>query len=233
MDKFLKEIKSLIIIIGIVFIFRSTVLNWYVIPSVSLLPTLKVGDHVVINKLSYGIMLPFMETRLLSWAQPQRGDIVVFKAPESENGLTLIKRVVGMPGDTVTFTNGVLTINGILAKEEAVSVDNPLDDAGIAENKNDYYVFQESGMSHFPHYAMRKSFGSMTEAEAQTWIVPPHKLLLIGDNRDNSKDGRFWGFMDEKNMYGRAFLISYSTYNSANSWIPKFRNNRWFKEIKN
>lgn len=233
MNKLLTELKSIIIIVAVVFIFRSTFLNWYVIPSGSLLPTLKIGDHVVVNKLSYGFMLPFMETRIASWAQPQRGDIVVFKGPESENGLTLIKRVVGLPGDTVTFTNGVLTINGVLAKEEVVGDRSPLENMGGNESADGFNLYKESGFSHFPHYIMRRKWGGFTEGETQTWVVPAHKLLLIGDNRDNSADGRLWGFMDEDRIYGRAFLISYSTYDTPDSWLPKFRNDRWFKNIEN
>ena len=233
MNKFLTELKSIIIIVAVVFIFRSTILNWYVIPSGSLLPTLKIGDHVVVNKLSYGLMLPLMENRLVSWAQPQRGDIVVFKGPDSENGLTLIKRVVGVPGDTVSFTNGVLTVNGVLAKEELLDDRQPLETMGGNENGDGYNLYRESGFSQFPHYIMRRKWGGITESETQRWVVAPHKLLLIGDNRDNSADGRFWGLMDEERIYGRAFLISYSTYDAPDTWFPKFRSDRWFQPIKN
>lgn len=233
MNKLLAELKSIIIIVAIVFLFRSTILNWYVIPTGSLLPTLKIGDHVVVNKLSYGVMLPFMENRIASWSHPERGDIVVFKGPESDNGLTLIKRVVGIPGDTVSFTNGVLTINGVVAKEEILNDRAPLENMGGNENGEGYNLFLESGFSHFPHYIIRKKWGGLTEGETQSWVVPPHKLLLIGDNRDNSADGRFWGFMDDSRIYGRAFLISFSTYDTPDSWLPKFRSDRWFKEIKN
>lgn len=233
MKKFFKELKSIFIILAIVFIFRSSILNWYVIPSGSLLPTLKIGDHVVVNKLSYGLMLPLSENRLFSWHEPQRGDVVVFKGNEAVNNVTLIKRVIGLPGDTISFTNGVLTVNGILAKTELVDDKNLLENSGEKINSDEYNVFQESGFSRYPHYIMLKKWGSTTKGETQTWVVPAHKLLLIGDNRDNSKDGRFWGFMDESRIYGRAFRISYSTYSEDDSWLPKFRGQRWFKEITN
>ncbi|MES2615850.1 MAG: signal peptidase I [Bdellovibrionota bacterium] len=233
MNKFLAELKSIFIIVAVVFIFRSSILNWYVIPSGSLLPSLKIGDHVVVNKLSYGFMFPFMENRITSWAHPERGDIVVFKGPESDNGLTLIKRVVGIPGDKISFTNGVLTINGVLAKEELLHDRTAFENMGGNENGDGYDLFQESGFSHFPHYIMRRKWGGITESESQVWVVPSGKLLLIGDNRDNSADGRFWGFMDEDRIYGRAFLISYSTYDTPDSWLPKLRNDRWFKTISN
>ena len=233
MNKLLSELKSILIIMAAIFVFRSTILNWYVIPSGSLLPTLKIGDHVVVNKLSYGIMLPFMQTRIFSWAQPQRGDIVVFQGPESENQLTLIKRVVGLPGDKVTFTNGILTINGVLASQQLLTDRSPLENMGGGETGDNYNLFSESGFSKYPHYILKRKWNSMTDSESQTWIVPDKKLLLIGDNRDNSADGRFWGFMDEDRIYGRAFLISYSTYDKQGSFLPGFRNERWFQEIKN
>jgi signal peptidase I len=233
MNKFFEELKSILIILAAVFVFRSSVLNWYVIPSGSLLPTLKIGDHVVVNKLSYGVMLPFMENRIFSWDQPKRGDVVVFKGPESDNGITLIKRVVGLPGDTVSFTNGVLTINGVVAKEELLEDLTPFENMGGNETGDGFNLYLESGFSKQPHYIMRRKWGGMTEAESQSWVVPAHKLLLIGDNRDNSADGRIWGFMDESRIYGRAFLISYSTYDVADSWLPKLRNDRWFIKITN
>lgn len=233
MNKLLSELKSILIIIAVIFAFRSTILNWYVIPSASLLPTLKIGDHVVVNKLSYGVMLPFMQTRILSWGQPQRGDIVVFQGPESENQLTLIKRVVGVPGDKVTFTNGILTINGILARQELQTDRSPLDNLGAGETGDNYNLYSEAGFSKYPHFILKRKWNSITDSETQTWVVPENKLLLIGDNRDNSADGRYWGFMDQNRIYGRAFMISYSTYDKPGSFLPSFRSDRWFQEIKN
>lgn len=234
MKSFLRELRAIFLIFLAVFCFRSSFLNWYVIPSGSLLPSLKIGDHVVVNKLSYGFMLPLMETQLFSWSSPKRGEIVVFKGPKSSKDLTMIKRVVGLPGDTVSFTNGVLTINGVQAQEQ------PVNDPLVAShfgNDNTYdkpYMFdiyQESGFSESPHYVMRLKYNSHTERETRVWKVPPHKLLLMGDNRDNSADGRVWGFMDEDRIYGRAFLVSYSTYSEDGSWFPKFRSERTFMKI--
>ena len=192
MNRLINELKSILFIVTAIFIFRSTFLNWYVIPTGSLLPTLKIGDHVVVNKLSYGIMLPFMQTRIFSWSQPDRGDIVVFQGPESENQLTLIKRVVGLPGDKITFTNGILTINGVLAKQELQIDRTPLENLGGGETADSFNLFVESGFSKYPHYILKRKWNSLTDAETQTWVVPPNKLLVLGDNRDNSSDGRFW-----------------------------------------
>lgn len=233
MNKIFNEAKSIFIIVAIIFSFRSSVLNWYVIPTGSLLPSLKIGDHVVVNKLSYGFMLPFMENQIVSWSAPERGDIVVFQGPESQNKLTLIKRVVGLPGDKVSFTNGVLTINGVKAREELQTDRTPFENLGNNETGTDYNLYLESGFSHKPHYIMRRKWNGLTENETDTWTVPANQLLVLGDNRDNSADGRVWGFMDIKRIYGRAFLISYSTYDKPGSWFPAFRSDRWFKPIAN
>lgn len=232
-NKLIDELKSIIIIISVVIIFRSTFLNWYVIPTGSLLPTLKIGDHVVVNKLSYGIMLPLMETRIFSWAQPERGDIVVFEGPNSENNLTLIKRVIGIPGDKVTFTNGILTINGTLAKQELIEDRTPMKNLGGGETGDLFNLFLESGFSKEPHYILKRKSNSATDAESQIWVVPEGMLLLMGDNRDNSSDGRSWGFMEQNKIYGRAFAVAYSTYKKEGSIIPSFRTDRFFVPISN
>jgi signal peptidase I len=233
MNKIISEVKSILIIVSIIIFFRSSFLNWYVIPTGSLLPTLKIGDHVVVNKLSYGFMLPLMETRIFSWDQPQRGDIVVFEGPESENQLTLIKRVVGVSGDVVKFTNGILTVNGVIAKQELQLDRSILENMGGNDNPDSYNLFLESGFSKYPHYILKRKYRSQTDEDTQEWVVPKDKLLLIGDNRDNSADGRSWGFMDQNRIYGRAFMISYSTYDKKDSILPGFRNERWFKKLEN
>lgn len=231
MKRFFREAKSLLIIFALVFTFRSSILNWYVIPSGSLLPSLKIGDHVVVNKLSYGFMLPFMNTQVLSWGSPKRGDIVVFKGPKGEKDLTMIKRVVGLPGDVVSFTNGVLTVNGVQAKETQVYDTKIRENFGGGEIASPFNIYEESGFSKAPHYIMRLKSDSPTEQDKRVWIVPENKLLLLGDNRDNSADGRFWGYMDIKRIYGRAFGITYSTYRENGSFVPKFRSDRWFAKI--
>ena len=229
--KFLKELKEIVIVFICVFIFRSSFLNWYLIPSGSMLPTLKIGDHVVVNKLSYGFMLPFMETRLLNWDEPKKGDIVVFQGPISEGAQVLIKRVIATAGDKVTFKNGVLTINGVPSKEKIEINRSILEDLGNKEDVSDYFLISESGFSKFPFHILRKKNGGITNTENKSWIVPEGKVFCVGDNRDNSYDGRFWGFVEQKSIYGRAFLITYSTGDKG-SW-PHLRNDRWFMKLTN
>ncbi|KAB8027433.1 signal peptidase I [Fluviispira multicolorata] len=229
--KFFKEVKEILIILAIIIFFRSSLLNWYLIPSSSMLPTLKIGDHVLVNKLSYGFMFPFMEKRLVNWSNPQRGDIVVFQGPLREGGQTVMKRVVGIAGDTVSFTKGVLTINNIVSQESLELNRNVLEDIGGIEEPSEYNIFMESGFSKYPHQILRKKSGGLTVDEKKSWTVPEGKILCIGDNRDNSYDGRFWGYIDETSVYGRALFITYST-GEKGTW-PHFRNERWFMKLTN
>lgn len=154
--KFLKEIKEIFIVLVFVFLFRSTILNWYSIPSGSMLPTLKIGDHVVVNKLSYGVMPPFLETRIFSWDEPKKGDIVVFQGPASEGAQVLIKRVLGTAGDRVSFENGVLTVNGVVARENLETDRSILIDLGTNDDLSNYFLISESGFSTNPHLILRK-----------------------------------------------------------------------------
>ncbi len=227
--KYLKEFKEVIIVILCIFIFRSSFLNWYVIPSGSMLPTLKIGDHVVVNKLTYGFMLPLMERRLVSWNQPQRGDIVVFQGPSQEGGQILIKRVVAIENDKVSFVNGVLHINDQPVTENIINERTSLNDTGSADNFNEYNIISESGFAKHPFFILKKKNEGITYMEKKSWIVPKGQLFFLGDNRDNSFDSRFWGMIDEKAIYGRAFLISYST-GEKGTW-PHFRNERFFLKL--
>lgn len=229
--KFLKEFKEVVIVFVAVFLFRSCILNWYLIPSGSMLPTLKIGDHVVVNKLSYGFMPPFLETRIFSWDEPKKGDVVVFQGPSSEGAQVLIKRVIATSGDRVSFENGVLIINDIATKETLEIDRTILDDLGNNDDISNYFLISESDFSKYPHYILRKKNGGITSTENKTWVVPQGKIFCVGDNRDNSYDGRFWGFIDQKTIYGRAFIISYSTGNKG-MW-PHFRSERWFMKLTN
>ncbi|BBH52203.1 signal peptidase I [Fluviispira sanaruensis] len=229
--KFFKEIKEILIILALIVFFRSSILNWYLIPSSSMLPTLKIGDHVVVNKLSYGFMFPFMEKRLINWSSPKRGDLVVFQGPLREGGQTILKRVVGIAGDTVSFTNGILTVNNIPAQNIQDMDRSILNDIGSIEESVDYNIFIESGFSLYPHKILRKKMGGLSLEEKKSWVVPEGKIFCIGDNRDNSYDSRFWGAVDEKSVYGRALFITYSTGDQG-SW-PNLRNDRWFLKLTN
>lgn len=236
--RFLKEIKDIFIIFLIIFVLRSSFINWYEIPTGSMIPTLKIGDHVVVNKLEYGFMLPFMSSRIMSWKSAKRGEIVVFRDPEEKTlwgtimPRNLIKRVVGVGGDKVQFINGVLSVNNTPVKEELILDRAVLDDLKALDRKklNNKELIMESGASEKPHYILRQRFGGRTNSDTRVWEIPKGKLLVVGDNRDDSLDGRFWGYINQTDLYGRAFMITYSII----KWdiiIPKFRKGRWFLKL--
>jgi signal peptidase I len=233
--RFFKEMKDIAIIFFIIFVLRSSFINWYEIPTGSMMPTLKIGDHVVVNKLEYGFMLPFMRSQIVNWNSIKKGDIVVFRDPEEKTiwgtimPRNLIKRVVGVEGDRVQFLNGVLSINYTPVNEELILDRTTLDDLNIDDkislDRNELII--ESGASEKPHYILRQRYGGRTNFETREWKIPKGKLLVLGDNRDNSYDGRFFGYINKNHIYGRAFLITYSII----KWdyiIPKFRKGRWF-----
>jgi signal peptidase I len=202
-------------VIALVFFLRSFLLEPFKIPSTSMVPTLLVGDLIVVNKFTYGIRLPILNKKIIEVNQPQRGDVMVFKYPK-DMSQDYIKRVIGVPGDTITYENKRLTING---KPVAYT---QLDDY-LGDDKLYYdQQFSEnlSGVQHrilnsekkpsidiaqvekFPHHeACTYSY------EKFTCIVPQGNYFMMGDNRDNSLDSRYWGFVPDKNIVGKAFFV--------------------------
>lgn len=167
-------IKSLAIFFGIAFMLRASVVEAFKIPSSSMEPTLEIGDHILVNKLSYGLRAPFVAETLVGYRAPERGDVVVFTLPDDPS-TNIIKRVIGLPGDRIIVRGTKLYINDKLYEKD-----------------DDYAIWILGG---------RRSFGPVT--------VPPGKVLLLGDNRDASKDSRFWDdpFLEMSRIKGRAFMI--------------------------
>lgn len=158
---------------------REFVVQAFKIPSGSMIPTLLVGDHILVNKFIYGIKMPVTGQVVVPVKEPARNDIIVFKYPLNPSQ-DFIKRVIGLPGDTIEIINKKLYINGKpLANDHGVSLDNRIMTEGPRDN-----------------------FGPVT--------VPPHSLFVMGDNRDNSADSRFWRFVDYKNIKGKAFILYWS-----------------------
>ncbi|NBW81645.1 signal peptidase I [bacterium] len=226
-------IRDVVVIITVMVVLRSSIVNWYVIPTGSMLPTIKIRDHVLVNKLSYGLMLPFMGTQIISWDAPKRGDIVLFDSPMER--ITFVKRVIGLGGDNVSFDNGVLQINNQHVDESLQEDRTILEDMGdgsacnTGEGKSLYVEKLSEGQP--GHFILRSVKGGNTNLETRTWTVPPGKLLVIGDNRDCSNDGRYWGYVDSEKIYGKAIRVFYSI-NSGEGWLPKFRTDRFFGKLQ-
>jgi signal peptidase I len=225
------EIKGLALIAAIFIVLRGSVFGHYVIPSGSMQPTLKINDHVVANKLAYGLMLPFGETMVMQWSRPQRGDIVLFKSKATSD--TLIKRVIGIGGDTISFRQGTLQINGVAVKEALQKDLSILSDLG--EFHDDKDLLRESSPDFTPkhdnHFVLRLKSEGNTRREIRDFVVPAGEVFCLGDNRDGSVDSRFWGFVPELNLYGRASFIAFSTQHNAATWWPPFRTDRFFQSL--
>ena len=201
-------------VIVVVFLLRSFIVEPFKIPSGSMIPTLHIGDFILVNKFDYGIRLPIINRKIISIGNPHRGDVMVFRYPEDPS-LDYIKRVVGLPGDTIEYRNKRLTINGQLVPEHEVS------DYLSKENMQFYkrYVEDLGGVKHqilidpnAPAYTPQvRTFPDSKDCNyndgALVCHVPPGHYFMMGDNRDNSSDSRVWGFVPDANIIGKAFFI--------------------------
>ena len=203
-------------VICAVFLMRSFLFEPFKIPSGSMVPTLLVGDLILVNKFEYGIRLPVVNRKVVEVHQPQRGDVVVFRYPVNPE-LDYIKRVVGLPGDTVAYINKRLTINGSLVEQ------SPLPEFYDEDSLRYSFQFKEElgTVSHhilvdkdrppFVPPQMIEDFPSREQCnysgEGVVCKVPPGHYFVMGDNRDNSQDSRFWGFVPDENLVGKAVVI--------------------------
>ena len=203
-------------VILIVFLLRSFLFEPFKIPSGSMVPTLTVGDLILVNKYHYGVRLPVINRKVIANHDPQRGDVVVFRYPVDPR-VDYIKRVVGVPGDEVAYLNQRLTINGNLVpvKPQGEYYDDEarryfpqfLESLGPVEHRilvdpqrAAYYGSSDSRQ--FPH-----AQNCRYSAEGVVCKVPEGHYFMMGDNRDNSQDSRFWGFVPDENIVGKAFFV--------------------------
>jgi signal peptidase I len=193
--------RSLFPVLLIVLLFRSFLFEPFKIPSGSMIPTLLIGDFIVVNKFTYGLRLPVLNTRIVPLGEPQRGDVVVFRYPVDEK-VNFIKRLVGLPGDTISYRDKQLYVNGELVSAELQGPYSSTD-VKCATPSSDAVQFRESlgGVEHdiLLHSHTRGRDGQL--------VVPEGHYFVMGDNRDRSNDSREWGFVPEENMMGRAVGI--------------------------
>ncbi len=181
--------EAIIMALVLALFIRTFIVQAFKIPSGSMIPTLQIGDHILVNKLSYGVRMPFVEKYLLAYAKPQRGDVVVFIFPEDDSK-DFIKRVVGVAGDTVEVRAKKVFING-----------KPVDDPH----------------AHFAGYDPQ-SGGAGSGDEYGPKTVPENHIFVMGDNRDRSYDSRFWGYVNLNAVRGKAFFI-YWSWDGADRWV--------------
>jgi signal peptidase I len=206
-------------VILVVFILRSFLFEPFRIPSGSMIPTLLVGDLILVNKFSYGIRLPIINKKILDIGSPQRGDVIVFRYPVDPS-IDYVKRLIGLPGDTVTFQAKRVTVNG--QPVETVAAPDYFDPERVAYSKQfteklprppgfaDHMILiddDRSGAITPDRFPFRDNCVYSDGNTAVTCKVPEGQYFMMGDNRDNSADSRYWGFVPDQNIVGRAFLI--------------------------
>lgn len=202
-----KHLRPLVVLILVLTTFRSAIADWNDVPSGSMRPTIVEGDRIFVNKLAYGLKVPFTTIHLVRWATPARGEVVIFFSPE--DGVRMVKRVVGVPGDVVQMFDNHLYINGQpLGYDESVS---PV-------------IEQLGGVTHAvqwtPEVMAMRQFGPMK--------VPPGEYFMMGDNRDNSRDSRFIGTIKQDQIVGRSSRVVMSL-NYENYYLPRW--GRWLKRL--
>lgn len=209
-----QEIRPLLVLVVILFTIRSSLADWNDVPTGSMKPTILEGDRIFVNKLAYDLKVPFTTRHLAEWANPQRGDIVVFFSPHDET--RLVKRVIGLPGDVVELRNEQLVINGKPVDYAPLStqISGQLPAAETRQS-----IFATENLTSHPHAVMsipnvpaKRTFGPVT--------VPEGQYFMMGDNRDNSFDSRFFGTVERRRIVGRATEVVLSL-NKSNYWLPR------------
>ncbi|MCB1035950.1 MAG: signal peptidase I [Acidobacteria bacterium] len=197
-------VRPFLIILVIVGSFRSAFADWNDVPTGSMIPTILEGDRIFVNKVAYSLRIPFTKVHLTRWSSPQRGDIVVFFSPDENK--RLVKRVVGLPGDKVELRGNHLIVNGKIAQYE------PLGDLDLEmdSSRRMYHShFEKETLDEVEHPITLSSFRS-PESTIAPIVVPEGRYFVMGDNRDNSRDSRYFGFVDEKLIVGRAVAVAFS-----------------------
>ncbi len=211
---FYKEWIEPFLIAAVVALFiRQFVVEAFKIPSGSMIPTLTIGDHLLVNKFVYGPRIPFTDTRIFTWKEPKRGDIIVFKYPQDESK-NFIKRVIGVPGDKIQIVNGKLENNDqvVAITPTGAPADRSVEE-GQSFGKPMLYEEQLGTVRHEIQYFHDQSIENFGPK-----IVPQDSVFVMGDNRDNSQDSRFWGFVKYNKILGRALII-YWSWDGDDRWV--------------
>jgi len=214
--------RSFFPVLLLVLLLRSFLAEPFRIPSGSMMPTLLVGDFILVNKFAYGIRLPVINKKIIGLNEPKRGDIVVFRYPRDPS-VDYIKRVIGLPGDKISYDeNKQLTVNGIPVKQVSMGLYQGL---GSGQEMTGAERLQED-LTGIEHNILIRHDAPTVSADI---IVPEGQYFMMGDNRDNSNDSRYWGTVPEENLVGRAMLIWMNFDGSLLPWdfhIYAFQPNR-------
>ncbi len=193
--------RSFFPVLLLVLIIRSFLFQPFRVPTGSLEPTIVPGDFLVVNMFDYGLRLPVWHTKIMNVGEPKRGDIMLFRWPVDQR-IDFVKRVIGLPGDHISYIDKVFYINGVAAKQ------TPIDTATDTD---------ESGTLSWPVQILEEDLGGIKHKifirpdrpaeDFKDMVVPPGHYLMVGDNRDSSNDSRYWGFVPENNIIGKALYV--------------------------
>jgi signal peptidase I len=205
-------------VLAVVLVLRSFLFEPFNIPSDSMVPTLETGDYILVNKFQYGVKLPIINSKVLDTSEPERGDVVVFRYPPQPT-ISYIKRVVGLPGDHIVYDHGQLSINGqkvakvpVEFSREKDRLDTPLSiyhKETLGEHTFTMRELENVNVARQAPFINQIENGKYANENGLYWEVkvPEGQYFAMGDNRDQSADSRFWGFVPEENLTGRAFYI--------------------------
>ncbi|PCH59350.1 MAG: signal peptidase I [SAR86 cluster bacterium] len=211
--------RSFFPVLAIVLVLRSFLVEPFQIPSGSMLPTLEVGDFILVNKFSYGIRLPVIGTKIFPVSDPQRGEVMVFVPPHDNK--YFIKRVIGLPGDTIRYEDKTLYVNGEKINQEFIETIDISTNIGYLSGG--LYNEEIGGIEHYTQLID----AATRQHSRTTWVVPAGNYFMMGDNRDNSLDSREWGTASEAKVVGKAFAI---WMHKEPGWhLPSFSRNQRIK----
>lgn len=208
------NIEAIIIAVIVALLIRAFIVQAFKIPSGSMEDTLLIGDHLLVNKFIYGVKVPFTDTKLVKFKDPKVGDIIVFKFPVDEK-IDFIKRVMAVEGDTVEVRNKVLYVNG----QKVTTLQAQYKDPNIYSDPRGYNTFNPANPQAFFSFKDNTA-GAARRDNMPPIVVPPDTLFVMGDNRDESADSRFWGFVEIAKVKGKAMVIYWSW--DSEKTFPRF-----------
>ena len=234
----LKEMRNIFLIVLSLLVFRSVLFEPYRIPSGSMIPTLRIGDFILVNKFSYGLKLPFSDLAifdlnlnpiyLFGKKEPERGDVVVFKFP-NDTSINYIKRIVGVPGDTIEIKEKIVYINDEPIQISEIPGQKFLKEMDEKYKGNNLKFYQTEIDEH--NFVIQQDVDNIYTSHLDKITVPENKFFVMGDNRDFSSDSRFWGFVPGEYIKGKAFVVWFSMSMPNSSSEFKIRTNRTMTPI--